>query len=299
VSVPAVSDPRLALLLSLADDELIIGHRSSEWTGWVPYVEEDLALSSIAQDEIAHARALFEIASQLDGRDVDALALGRDQDDYRNAVLCERTNRDFAFTIARHWLYDHADDVRLRALQESSFKELSEAVAVFRLEERYHLEHADAWFSRLANGPVEARARFTTALAQAFAEAMAIFEPLEDEGVLVEDGTLPRANEDLLAEWLEVIGTRLDEAGLEQVLSATEEGAAGEMIPTSSGAIEADEREVGATLVVPGLERRAGRWVHTGGFGGAGGRQGRHSEDFEPLWQEMTGLYRAHPGARW
>ena len=128
-----MSDPRASLLFALADDELILGHRLSEWTGWVPYIEEDLALSSIAQDEIAHARMLLDILSVVDGRDTDALALGRAPSQYRNAVLCELPNTDFAFTLARHWLYDHADDVRLRALQETSFKELREAVAILLL----------------------------------------------------------------------------------------------------------------------------------------------------------------------
>lgn len=290
------TDPRVGLLLALADDELILGHRLSEWTGWVPYVEEDLALSSIAQDEIAHARALYEIAATLDGRDPDAIALGRAPGEYRHAVLCERPNRDFAYTIARHWLYDTADDVRLGALEGSSFKELREAVAVFRLEERYHLEHADAWFRRLAQGPVDARHRFADALAAALGEALALFEPLEDEEALVGDGVLPRSNETLLAGWLERIGRSLDETGLEHVLGS--EGAGGEMIPTSTGAIEAESGPAHA-LTPPGLERRGERWVHAGGFAGAGGRRGVHSEDFEPLWEEMTALYRAHPGARW
>ena len=52
-------------------------------------------------------------------------------------------------------------------------------------------------------------------------------------------------------------------------------------------------------LTYPGLVRRDGRWVHEGEFVGAGGRQGRHSDDFLPLWEEMTKLYREHPGAKW
>src|SRR2546427_8194523 len=96
-------DPRLSLLLSLADDEFVLGHRLSEWTGWVPYVEEDLALSSIAQDEIGHARALYELAAVIDGRSADELAFGRKPAEYGNAILCERPNRDFAYTMARQW----------------------------------------------------------------------------------------------------------------------------------------------------------------------------------------------------
>ena len=266
----------------MADDELILGHRLSEWTGWVPYIEEDLALSSIAQDEIAHARMLLDIMSVIDGRDPDALALGRAPGEYRNAILCEQPNTDFAFTLARHWLYDHADDVRLRALKQSSFKELREAVDVMLLEERYHLEHADAWFRRLADGPVDARHRFSEALANAIGMAEAIFEPIEDEATLVSDGILPVSSEQMRDEWRARIGGMLDEVGFDQVLAVHAEPQTGEMVPTSTGEIEAaaDSADVVRNL-------------------GAGGRRGEHSEHFEPLWEEMTALYRAHPGARW
>lgn len=295
-----MSEARLTLLLALADDELILGHRMSEWTGWVPYVEEDLALSSIAQDEMAHARTLYEMASAIDGRDVDALALGRVPEEYRSAVLCERPNRDYAHTLVRHWLYDSADHVRLDSLERSSWKELADVVAVIGLEERYHREHAHAWFRRLAAGPVEARSRLAKALSATVGEAMAIFEPIPGEDDLVADGTMPQANETLLGVWLERLGRELEEVGLERVLESADESPVGEMVPTSSGAIESANEAPGAhTLRVPGLQRRDARWVHVGEFAGAGGRLGRHSPDFLPLWEEMTNLYRSHPGATW
>ena len=285
-------DARLGLLLAIADDELVIGHRHSEWTGWAPHLEEDLAFSSIAQDEMAHARLLYQLAEPLAGADADALALGRDREEYRHAVICERPNRDWGYTLARQYLYDTADDVRLRALADSSWKELADAVGTIRLEERYHLEHAQRWFERLAGGPVEARQRFAEGIEAAVGEAMALFEALPEEPALLEDGVLPRPNEELLGEWLPRVGEELEGASLDWVL--TEHAASREMVPTSSGEIEA-----GPTLSVPGIERRDGRWVHRGAFAGAGGRQGRHTEDFTTLWEELTGLYRAMPGAKW
>ena len=286
-------DPRLDLLLSLADDELILGHRHTEWTGWAPYLEEDLAFSSIGQDEIGHARLLYELAEPLAERDPDALAFGRTPEEYRHAILCERPNGDWGYTMARQWLYDEADDVRLAALEGSSFAELAAAVKTVRLEERYHLEHAREWFRRLAGGSVEARQRFAEGLEAALPEAMAVFESLPSEEELLAGGAMPRSSEDLLAEWLERVGRDLEEASLDWVLSAHQR-AGGEMVPTSSGEIEA-----GPTLTVPGVERLEGRWVHVGGFAGSGGRRGRRSEEFGPLWEEMTGLYRAIPGATW
>jgi ring-1,2-phenylacetyl-CoA epoxidase subunit PaaC len=288
-----VPDPRLGLILALADDELVLGHRHAEWTGWAPYLEEDLAFSSIGQDEIGHARLLYELAERLAGKDADALALGREPGEYRHAILCERPNGDWGYTIARQYLYDTADDVRLASLEGSSFAELAAAVKTIRLEEKYHLEHAGQWFERLANGPVEARQRFAQGLEGAIGEALAVFEELPDEVALVADGVLPRSNEDLLGEWLGRLGADLDRVSLDWVLTS-HTGADGEMVPTSSGEIEA-----GPTLTVPGVERRDGRWVHVGEFAGQGGRRGRHTEDFTALWEEMTGLYRALPGATW
>ncbi len=289
-----VDEPRLSLLLALADDELIIGHRHAEWTGWAPHMEEDLAFSSIAQDEMAHARLLYGLAEPLTGRDEDSLAFGRPPDEYRNAVLCERPNGDWGYTLARQYLYDTVDAVRMDALAESSWVELVELVKVIQLEEKYHLDHARAWFDRLAAGPLEARNRFASGLAAAMAEAVALFEPLPGEPELVDTGVLPRSSEELLSEWLRPLGEMLEAASLDYVLEH-HGPIGGEMVPTSSGEIVADAEE----LQGPGLVRRGGVWVHEGGFAGAGGRQGKHSEDFLPLWEEMTGLHRAHPGAKW
>jgi ring-1,2-phenylacetyl-CoA epoxidase subunit PaaC len=247
---------------------------------------------------MAHARLMYDmLVGAGDATDLDALALGRRPEEYRNAVLCERPNRDYAYTAARHYLYDTADAVRIAALEDSSFKELAQAVAVIKLEERYHLDHARTWFARLAGGPVEARSRFSAALAAAVGEAMAIFEPLPGEDELLADGTLARSSDEMLGAWLEGLGRDLESVGLERVLESPAEVASGEMVPTGSG--EMEERPAGPSLRVPGLERRGGRWVHVGDFEGAGGRGGHHSEDFGPLWEEMTALYRAHPGAKW
>jgi ring-1,2-phenylacetyl-CoA epoxidase subunit PaaC len=284
-------EPRLELLLALADDELILGHRHSEWTGWAPHIEEDLAFSSIAQDEMAHARLLYRLAGETTGQDVDALAFGRQPDEYANAVLCERPNRDWGYTVARQFLYDTADDVRLEALAASSWKELAELVAVIRLEEKYHLDHANVWFARLAHGPAEGRQRYSEGLAAAIGEALAVFEPLAGEEELVAEGVLPRSNEALLEAWLGRVGEMLESASLDFVLERFEP--VGEMVPTGSG-----EMPVQATFGTPDVVRRDDRWVHEGAFAPAG-RQGRHSEDFLPLWEEMTMLYRSFPGARW
>jgi ring-1,2-phenylacetyl-CoA epoxidase subunit PaaC len=288
------TDARRTLLLALADDELIVGHRHSEWTGWAPHLEEDLAFSSIAQDEMAHARLLFRLIGETwpEAGDEDRLALGRAPGEYRNAVICERPNGDWGYTIARQYLYDRADAVRLEALTSSSWEELTDLVRLMQLEEAYHLDHAETWIRRLALGPVTARQRLADGLQAALPEALALFEPLPGEADLVDDGTLPRSNEALLAAWLADLGSSLEELSLDYVLER--HVPVGEMVPTGSG--EVDEAE---PLTVPGVVRRDGRWVHQGGFAGSGGRSGARSDDFGPLWEDLTGMYRAHPGARW
>ena len=106
------------LLLSMADDEFVIGFSDSEWTGIAPILEEDVAISSIAQDELGHAQALYRLLADLvaDGRDADAMAYDRPPEGYYHARLLDHPRGDWAQTIARRWLYDTADAARLAAL---------------------------------------------------------------------------------------------------------------------------------------------------------------------------------------
>ena len=107
---------RTDLLLAIADDELILGWRNSEWTGIAPFLEEDVAFSSIAQNEIGHARALYELAARELGTTADELAFDRTPEEYRSAPLVELRRLEWARTIARHWLYETADEIRIAAL---------------------------------------------------------------------------------------------------------------------------------------------------------------------------------------
>ncbi|HEY3070271.1 MAG TPA: 1,2-phenylacetyl-CoA epoxidase subunit PaaC [Gaiellaceae bacterium] len=137
-------------LLALADDELVLGWRNSEWTGIAPFLEEDVAFSSIAQTEIGHARAWYELAAKELGTGADALAFDREPDEYRCAPLVElRLVPDWARTIARHWLYEAADAIRIAALAESGEPEVAGLAKKIGREEAYHRIHADMWEKRL------------------------------------------------------------------------------------------------------------------------------------------------------
>jgi ring-1,2-phenylacetyl-CoA epoxidase subunit PaaC len=132
------------LLLGLADDELIIGWRDSEWTGIAPMLEEDVAFSSIAQNEIGHARAVYELLAD----DADALAFDRAPEEYRCAPLVQLHLLDWGHTIARRWLYEVADEIRITTLMD----DLPLAAKINR-EEAYHRMHAEMWRERLADTP--------------------------------------------------------------------------------------------------------------------------------------------------
>jgi ring-1,2-phenylacetyl-CoA epoxidase subunit PaaC len=145
---------RSELLLTLADDELIVGWRDSEWTGVAPTLEEDVAFSSIAQNEIGHARALYELAASELGTDADALAFDREPGEYRCAPLVElRLLDDWALTIARRYLYEEADRLRIGALMGSDDRVLAGLAAKIDREEVYHRLHAELWAARLNDEP--------------------------------------------------------------------------------------------------------------------------------------------------
>ena len=191
------------LLLSMADDEFVIGFSDSEWTGIAPMLEEDVAMSSLAQDELGHAQALYQLLAALrdDGRDADAIAYDRTPDEYRHARLLDHGRGDWAMTVARRYLYDTADTARLEALAGSSFGPLRELVDKIRREERYHVMHATAWFERLAGHRGEPRDRLVAALEELEPDAATVFTPLRDEERLVDSGAIAEPMAAIEARW--------------------------------------------------------------------------------------------------
>jgi ring-1,2-phenylacetyl-CoA epoxidase subunit PaaC len=148
-------------LLEIADDELILGWRDSEWTGIAPFLEEDVAFSSIAQNEIGHARALYELVARERDSTADELAFDRSPDEYRCARIVELRLLDWEKTIARHVLYEEADAARLERLKQSENAEIAGLAAKIDREEAYHRMHAQMWHERLQDEP-----RYVAALAE-------------------------------------------------------------------------------------------------------------------------------------
>jgi len=163
---------RAQLLLEYADDELILGWRDSEWTGIAPSLEEDVAFSSIAQNEIGHARALYELAARDLGTTADELAFDRGPDEYRCAQLVELRLMDWAHTIARRYLYEEADRVRIEELMRSGDGELAGLAAKIDREETYHRLHAEMWAGRLRDEP-----RFRSAVEELWPYALGVLDP--------------------------------------------------------------------------------------------------------------------------
>jgi ring-1,2-phenylacetyl-CoA epoxidase subunit PaaC len=173
VSAQAPPEAAVEAVLAFADDELILGWRDSEWTGVAPFLEEDVAFSSIAQGEIGHARALYELAAGVLGGDADALAFDREPVEYRCAPLVElRLVGDWAATAARHWLYETADSIRVAAFMESDWPELAGLAAKMDREEAYHRMHAQMWCEKLSG-----EKRFAAAIAELWPYALGVLEP--------------------------------------------------------------------------------------------------------------------------
>jgi ring-1,2-phenylacetyl-CoA epoxidase subunit PaaC len=169
---------RAQLLLAIADDELVLGWRDSEWTGIAPVLEEDVALSSIAQNEIGHARAVYQLLAD----DPDALAFDRSPDEYRSSQLVElRFVPDWALTIARRVLYEAADELRLRRLMASDDAAVSGLAAKIDREEAYHRMHAELWHDRLRDEP-----RFLAAVDELFPYTLAMAEPDDHDALIAQ-----------------------------------------------------------------------------------------------------------------
>lgn len=187
---PATADALKNLLYRMADDALVIAHRNSEWTGLGPTLEEDIAFSSIAQDKLGHALALYTILHQHLGQDEpDTIAFTRDEKAFRCAQFVELPIGDYAFSLMRHLLFDIAEQLRYEMLENSSFAPLAKVARKVKGEIKYHLFHAVTWITQLGGkGNEESRARMQTALNEAFPFALGVFEPGEGDDLLRSEG---------------------------------------------------------------------------------------------------------------
>ncbi len=213
-ALPKPLRPALARKLrAMADDELILAHRNSEWCGHAPILEEDIAFANLAQDELGHAVVWYALLQQLEGVEPDRLVYFRAPQAFRNARLLELPNGDWAFSMLRQYLFDSYEAMLLEALSQSVLTPLAQAAAKIRREEIYHLRHSSAWVQRLALGTDESQRRMQASLDNLWPACAQLFVPLEDESLLVQARVTP-APAQLASAWTQRVGDFLVECSL-------------------------------------------------------------------------------------
>ena len=182
--------PLFQYTLRLADNALVLGHRLSEWVGHAAVIEEDLAFGNMGLDLIGQARALYTYAGEVEGqgRDEDALAYLRDANDYRNILLVEQPNGDFAVTMVRQLFYAAFAYPYFEALTRSKDATLSAIAAKAAKEMAYHLRHSAEWVIRMGDGTDESHARAQAALEELWPYVGEMFEIDQIERALIEAG---------------------------------------------------------------------------------------------------------------
>ena len=188
---PATTAALTGRLLAMADDELILAHRNSEWAGHGPILEEDIAFANIALDEMGHAAIWYGLREALTGENADQLVFFRDAGEFRNVQLVELPRGDWAYSMLRQYLFDAAESVWLSQLTASSYRPLAEAAAKIATEERYHLRHTSLWLRRLGLGTAESHARLQAALDALWPYAAQLFVPLPGDTALMAAEAIP------------------------------------------------------------------------------------------------------------
>jgi len=202
------------LLYKIADDQLILGHRNSEWTGFGPLLEEDIAFSSMAQDKVGQSLALYQILHQLGEQAPDTVAFMRHADQFHNCILVEMPNGEYDFSLIRHFLFDTAESIRFEMLSNSCFQPLAELSRKIHGELRYHTLHANTWIKQLGSATEESISRLQQSLSLALPYALGIFEESPFEKELIEEGVF--GGEHVLKErWMKKIEEIIRQTNLE------------------------------------------------------------------------------------
>jgi ring-1,2-phenylacetyl-CoA epoxidase subunit PaaC len=214
-SIQVSETPLVLYALRRADDALILGHRLSEWCGHAPALEEDMALANMGLDLLGQARELYSYAAKVEGRgnDEDKFAYLRDVRQYRNLLLLEQPNGDFARTIARQFFYAAFADLYWRAMMNSDDPTLAAIAAKSEKESAYHVRHSSEWMVRLGDGTEESHRRAQTAIDDLWAYTGEMFRVDDSERGLIDAGIAVDPAK-LHAEWLKTVSNVVNEATL-------------------------------------------------------------------------------------
>jgi len=209
-------DQQYDYILHLADNSMILGQRLSEWCGHGPVLEQDIAVTNIALDLIGEARSLYQYAAELKGGEAteDSIAFLRDALEYRNVLLVEQPNMDWAYTIARQFFYDAYHFQLHTALTGSKDKRLAEIAAKTVKESTYHLKWSSEWVIRLGDGTDTSHEKINEAVNNLWEYTGEMFMPSETEKIAASEGygADPRKLQDA---WLQRVKSVLEEATLE------------------------------------------------------------------------------------
>src|ERR1700751_3666518 len=189
-NIKVAETPLVLYALRRADDALILGHRLSEWCGHAPMLEEDMALANMGLDLLGQARELYTYGARVEGRgnDEDKFAYLRDVRQYRNLLLMEQPNGDFARTMVRQFFYSAFADLYWRAMMNSSDPPLAAIAGKSEKESAYHLRHSSEWIVRLGDGTDKSHVRAQTAIDDLWAFTGEMFEVDDSERALVDTG---------------------------------------------------------------------------------------------------------------
>ena len=201
------------LLYKMADDQLIIGHRNSEWIGLGPLLEEDIAFASMAQDKVGQSLALYTMLQELGEDEPDLVAFSRPAVNFHNSQFVELPIGEYDFSLIRHFLFDTSDYYRFEMLMNSSYEPLQFLSRKLKGECRYHIMHADGWIKKLGNGNDESIERLQNALDYSIPYALGVFEQSRMEEELISSSIF--AGEIALRErWMEHIDSVLSKTQL-------------------------------------------------------------------------------------
>jgi len=252
-----------AQLFRLADDELVLAERYTEWQVRAPTLESDISLANIAQDELGHGRLWYQVLKRF-GSDETDLIWERDADDFRHSTLVEQpfAEGDWADGVVRAYLYDVAEDERLRALEDSAFAPIRDRVGKVLAEEAYHLEYAESWLERLAADD-DGHAALQDAIDRLYPHALTLFEPVDEdtEARIIDMGVREESLVELRAAWHDRVAEFL-------------------------GSLD---------LRVPALDlpEQSDLQVSPTDLPDAVGRDGNHTDHWPALFDEMTETYEA------
>jgi ring-1,2-phenylacetyl-CoA epoxidase subunit PaaC len=208
--LPAIKE----LLYKIADDQLILGHRNSEWTGMGPLLEEDIAFSSMAQDKIGQSLALYSILQQLGEPPPDTVAFMRLDSEFHNCIFVELPNGEYDFSLVRHFLYDTGIAIRFEMLGNSSHRALAELSTKIKGELRYHTMHANTWIKQLGSATPESINRLQASLEYALPYALGMFEESPFEKELTEEGIF-EGEKILQQRWMKTIEAVVSQSRLQ------------------------------------------------------------------------------------